>query len=82
MVISVYVAVWLIGAIAVSIWDPALNLHFNIGMTVFSILFWTLVLMIEKLFRLGIILGRGNTIGGIGLVLALIGFAFEVTQVV
>lgn len=81
VVISVYVAVWLIGAIAVSIWDPALNLYFNIGMTVFSAVFWALVLTIEKLLRLGIILGRGNTLGGIGLVLALIGFTFEVTQV-
>ncbi len=80
VVISVYVAVWVIGAIAVSIWDPALNLSFNIGMTIFSVIFWAFVLMIEKLLRLGIVLGGGNTLGGIGLVLALIGFAFEVTQ--
>ncbi len=80
VVISVYVGVWVIGAIAVSIWDPALNLSFNIGMTIFSVIFWAFVLMIEKLLRLGIVLGRGNTVGGIGLVLALIGFAFEVTQ--
>ena len=81
VVISVYVAVWLIGAIAVSIWDPALNLYFNIGMTIFSVVVCALLLTIEKLLRLGIILGRGNTVGGIGLVLALIGFTFEVTQV-
>ncbi len=81
VVIGVYVAVWIIGAIAVSIWDPALNLSFNIGMTIFSIVFCALVLTIEKLLRLGIFLGRGNTVGGIGLVLALIGFTFEVTQV-
>ena len=80
VVITVYVGVWVIGAIAVSIWDPALNLSFNIGMTIFSVIFWAFVLMIEKLLRLGIVLGRGNTVGGIGLVLALIGFAFEVTQ--
>ena len=36
VVITVYVGVWVIGAIAVSIWDPALNLSFNIGMTIFS----------------------------------------------
>ena len=81
VVISVFVAVWIIGAIAVSIRDPALNLHFNIGMTIVSTVFLALVLTIEKLLRLGVILGRGNTIGGIGLVLALIGFTFEVTQV-
>ncbi len=79
--ISVYIAVWLIGAIAVSIRDPALNLYFNIGMTLFSMVFLALVLTIEQLLRLGIILGRGNTVGGVGLVLALIGFTFEVTQV-
>ena len=81
VIITVFVAVWIIGAIAVSIWDPALNLHFNIAMTIFSVVFFALVLAIKKLLRLGVILGRGNTVGGVGLVLALIGFVFEVTQV-
>ena len=81
VVISVFVPVWIIGAIAVSIRDPALNLYFNVGMTIVSTVFLVLVLTIEKLLRLGVMLGRGNTIGGIGLVLALIGFTFEVTQV-
>ena len=81
VVISVFVTVWIIGAIAVSIRDPALNLYFNVGMTIVSTVFLVLVLTIEKLLRLGVMLGRGNTIGGIGLVLALIGFTFEVTQV-
>ncbi|MFK8052781.1 MAG: hypothetical protein AB8F65_07380 [Woeseiaceae bacterium] len=80
LVISVCVAAWVIGAIAVSIRNPALNLYFNIGMTVLSVVVGILVLAIEKLLRLGILLGRGNTLGGVGLVLALIGFTFEVTQ--
>lgn len=81
-VVTLYVFVWVSGALAVSIWDPALNLAFNLGMTIFSVIFWVFVALIGKLVRLGVFLGRGNSVGGIGLVLAVIGFALEVTQLV
>lgn len=43
----------------------------------------SIVAFISKVFViLGIVLGRGNTIGGVGLVLALIGFTIEVSKMV
>ena len=40
-----------------------------------------LILGISKaLVRVGVVLGRGNSVGGVGLVLALIGFSIELLQ--
>ncbi len=78
----VYVIAWILGAIAVSVWDPALNLTFNLWMTIFTVAFSVVVVAIGKLMRLGVVLGRGNSVGGIGLVLALIGFSLEIAQLV
>ncbi len=78
----VYVVAWILGAIAVSVWDPALNLTFNLWMTIFTVAFSVVVVAIGKLMRLGVVLGRGNSVGGIGLVLALIGFSLEIAQLV
>lgn len=79
-VVTVYIAAWVFGALAVSFRDPALNLAFNLGMTVFTVAFSVFILTISYLMRLGVLLGRGNTVGGIGLVLAGMGVALEVAQ--
>lgn len=78
---GVYVAAWVLGSIGVSIWDPKLNLYFNAVMTIFSTLFWVVVLTIDRLLKLTVFVGRGNTIGGIGLVLAIIGLALEIVSI-
>ena len=75
---GVYVVAWVVGSLGVSIWDPMLNLSFNIVMTIFSTIFWLIVLIIDRLLKLSVFVGRGNTIGGIGLVLAVIGLTLEI----
>lgn len=77
---AVYVAAWIAGSLGVSIWDPTLSLEFNTGMTIFSTLFWLIVLIIDKLLKLSVFIGRGNTIGGVGLVLAIIGLVLEIAS--
>ena len=77
---AVYVAAWVVGALGVSIWDPTLSLAFNVVMTIFSTLFWLVVLIIDRLLKLSVFVGRGNTIGGVGLVLAIIGLALEIAS--
>lgn len=77
---AVYVAAWVVGSLGVSIWDPTLSLTFNIGMTLFSTVFWLIVLTIDRLLKLSVFIGHGNTIGGVGLVLAIIGLTLEVAS--
>ncbi len=80
--IVAYSAVWIITAIIVSLYDPSLNLAVNVAFTVFSVLLFVFVAIFRKLVRLGVWLGRGNSVGGIGLVLALIGFSLQVSQLI
>ena len=54
----------------------------NAAFTLFTV-FLGVVIFVSKVFvRLGIVLGRGNVIGGVGLVLALIGFTIEISKMV
>ena len=78
--IGAYVAVWILTAILVSLYEPSLTLAVNIAFTVFTTLLFVVVGVVGKLVSLGVWMGRGNSIGGIGLVLALIGFSMEVAQ--
>lgn len=77
---AVYVTAWVVGSLGVSIWNSSLSLTFNVGMTIFSTLFWLVVLIIDRLLKLSVFVGRGNTIGGVGLVLAVIGLALEIAS--
>ncbi len=77
---GVYIAAWVFGSLGVSIWDPALNLEFNVVMTIFSTIFWLIVLIVDRLLKLSVFVGHGNTIGGVGLVLAIIGLALEIAS--
>ncbi len=75
-----YIIVWVVSVAIVSIWEPSMNAVANIAFTIFTV-FLGLVIYISKMFvRLGIVLGRGNAIGGVGLVLALIGFTIEISK--
>lgn len=78
--IGAYIAIWVISVAIVSIMEPAMSLNANLAFTVFTI-FIGVVIFVSKVFvRLGIVLGRGNAIGGIGLILALIGFTIELSE--
>lgn len=62
--------------------DPSLSLVANAAFTVLTVLLLVMI-GIGKLFvRLGVVLGKGNSVGGVGLVMALIGFSLEVSQLV
>lgn len=75
-----YIFVWVVSVAIVSIWEPSMSIVANIAFTIFTV-FLGLVIYISKIFvRLGIVLGRGNAIGGVGLVLALIGFTIEISK--
>lgn len=77
-----YIFIWVISVTIVSIWEPSMSIIANIAFTIFT-LFLGIVIYISKIFvRLGIVLGRGNAIGGVGLVLALIGFTIEVSKMI
>ncbi len=77
-----YIFVWVVSVAIVSIWEPSTSVVANIAFTIFTV-FLGLVIFISKIFvRLGIVLGRGNAIGGVGLVLALIGFTIEISKMV
>lgn len=78
--IGFYIAIWVICVAIVTILEPAMSIVANMAFTVFTV-FLGLVAFISKVFvRLGIALGRGNAIGGVGLVLALIGFTIEISK--
>ncbi len=77
-----YVAVWVLTTLIVTQHDPSLNIAVNIAFTVFSVLLFVLFATMKKLVKLGVWLGRGNSIGGIGLVLALIGLSLEVAPLI
>lgn len=80
--IGSYIFIWVICVAIVSIWDPSMSIIANVAFTVFTV-FLSVVIYISKMFvRLGIVLGRGNAIGGVGLVLALIGFTIEISKMV
>jgi hypothetical protein len=52
----------------------------NVFFTVITIIILFIIGISKTLVRLGVVLGRGNSVGGVGLVLALIGFSIEVIQ--
>ncbi|GBL05224.1 hypothetical protein [Glaciecola sp. KUL10] len=80
--IGAYITIWVISVAIVSIMEPSMSIVANAAFTIFTI-FFGIVTFISKVFvRLGIVLGRGNAIGGVGLVLALIGFTVEISKMV
>ena len=80
IMVGTLAAVWIGGAVGVAIVDVSLTIAFNVGMTVFVLTVALVSTVIGRMVRLGVLLGRGNTLGGVGLVLALLGFALELVQ--
>ena len=82
LAIGAYIATWVVSVAIVSILDPAMSIVANVAFTIFTV-FLGCIIFISKVFvRLGIELGRGNVIGGVGPVLALIGFKIEKSKMV
>ncbi|TPV95827.1 MAG: hypothetical protein B7733_07945 [Myxococcales bacterium FL481] len=77
--IVVVVSIWVVAAALTALWSPALALAVNVAFTLVALFFGLVSGVVRLLIRLGVALGRGNPIGGLGLVLALIGFALEMT---
>ncbi len=80
--IGSFILTWILAVVMLTMWDAAMSMVANVVFSVLTIL--VLVLMgISRLFvRLGVVLGRGNSVGGVGLVMALIGFSIEVLQLI
>ena len=78
--IGSYIFIWVITTIGLSIWDQSMNLMANVFFTIITIIILLIIGISKTLVRLGVVLGRGNSVGGVGLVLALIGFSIEVIQ--
>ena len=80
--IGCFILIWVVAVIALSVLDQTMSLVANVVFTIFTVLV-ILMLGISKMFiRLGVFLGRGNSVGGVGLVLAIIGLSLEIIQLV
>lgn len=79
---GIFIGLWVIVAVIASLWAPSLSIVVNVALTICTVFILTISMIIRKLIRVGVILGRGNSVGGIGLVLALIGFSIELSQLI
>jgi hypothetical protein len=77
-----YILIWVTVVTGLSIWDQSMILISNIFFSVITTLVLLILGVSKVLVRLGVVLGRGNSVGGVGLVLALIGFSIEVVQLI
>ena len=80
--IGSYVLSWVAVVSLLSIWESSMSLFANITFSVFTSFLLVLFGISRILVRLGVVLGRGNSVAGVGLVLALIGFLLEILQLV
>jgi len=77
-----FIIIWVGAVTALSIWDQAMSLIANVIFTLSTVLVILLLCISKTCIRLGVILGRGNSVGGVGLVLAIIGLSIEIIQLV
>ncbi len=78
--IGSYIVIWVVAVVGLSIWDQSMILIANLFFSAITTLVLLMLGISKLLVRLGVVLGRGNSVGGVGLVLALIGFSLEVVQ--
>jgi uncharacterized membrane protein len=77
-----YILIWISAVFGLSVWDPSMILISNIFFSVITTIVLLILGVSKVLVRLGVVLGRGNSVGGVGLVLALVGFSIEVLQLI
>jgi hypothetical protein len=80
--IGSYILIWIVVVVGLSVWDQSMILISNVFFTVITTLVLLILIVSKALVRIGVVLGRGNSVGGVGLVLALIGFSMEIIQLV
>jgi hypothetical protein len=80
--IGSFIFIWIAAVVGLSVWDESMLLISNVFFTAFTVIVLLLVSISKALVRLGVVLGRGNSVGGVGLVMALIGFSIELVQLI
>ena len=75
-----FIFIWIAAVIGLSFWDPSMLLFANLFFSAITALVLLVASLSKVLVRLGVVIGRGNSVGGVGLVLALIGFSMELLQ--
>ncbi len=80
--IGIYILLWIVVVAVLSIWDPSMSIVANVAFTIFTTFVFVLIGIGKMFVRLGVVLGRGNAVGGVGLVMALIGVLLEISQMV
>ena len=77
-----FILVWIAATLGLSAWDRSMLFLSNIFFSAITALVLLIFTTSKALVRLGVVFGRGNSVGGVGLVLALIGFSIELVQLV
>ena len=75
-----FILAWVLSATFLALLNPWSGFVANIAFTVFTIVIIGLLSISKLLVRLGVVIGKGNSVGGVGLVLALVGFSLEILQ--
>ena len=78
--IGAYVSIWIFTTAVLSIFDMSMSVVANIAFSIVTTLILVLMGISKLLVRLGVALGRGNSVGGVGLVMALMGVSIELVQ--
>jgi hypothetical protein len=78
--ISGYCVTWVLAVVILSINNHAMILITNIIFIAFTVVVLLLLMISRCLIKLGVSMGRGNSVGGVGLVLAVIGLYIEIYQ--
>lgn len=78
--VGMYILTWIVIVAVLTIQDTAYSVIANVALTIVTILILTSIWISRLLVRAGVALGRGNSVGGVGLVLAVIGFSIEISQ--
>jgi len=77
-----FILIWILAVASLSAFDQSMLVVANIVFSAMTALVLLLFGISRALVRLGVVFGRGNSVGGVGLVLALIGFSMELIQLV
>ncbi|GGW76369.1 hypothetical protein [Alteromonas halophila] len=75
-----FIVIWIVAVFVLSAWNTSMLLISNLFFSAITAIVLIIFTISKLLVRLGVVLGRGNSVGGVGLVLALIGFSLELIQ--
>ncbi|GEA10248.1 hypothetical protein [Alteromonas sp. KUL49] len=75
-----FILLWVITVLGLSAWDYSMLFISNLFFSAVTVIALIIVSISRLLVRLGVAIGRGNSVGGVGLVLAVIGLSLELIQ--